>query len=175
MPAPSKHDPDTALGGAADRFPETQASLVAAISAGGEITADAMERIAALHWKPVYKFVRIKFGLSNEDAKDLTQAFFGNALEREFFARFDPSRAAFRTYLQMVLSGWFARRVRSMGWDIVAGSALGLFFAYLAAVMPSQNGHHYYVEIMLPGFVVGAILGFLTQRMGTPAPVKRTS
>jgi F0F1-type ATP synthase assembly protein I len=26
---------------------------------------------------------------------------------------------------------------------------------------------------MLPGFVVGAIIGFLTQKMGTPGPVKK--
>jgi hypothetical protein len=28
---------------------------------------------------------------------------------------------------------------------------------------------------MAPGFVVGAIIGFLTQKMGTPSPVKRRS
>jgi hypothetical protein len=48
------------------------------------------------------------------------------------------------------------------------GAGLGLFFAFLVAAMPSANGHHYYLEIMLPGFVVGAIVGFLTQRLGTP-------
>jgi hypothetical protein len=37
--------------------------------------------------------------------------------------------------------------------------------------MPSATGKHYYLEIMLPGFVVGAIIGFLTQRMGAPARV----
>jgi hypothetical protein len=71
-----------------------------------------------------------------------------------------------------VLSGWFARKVHSTVWGIVAGSAFGLLFAYLVAAM--QPGH-YYLEIMLPGFEVGAIIGFLTQRMGTPVPVKRTT
>jgi len=70
-----------------------------------------------------------------------------------------------------LLSGWFARRVQSTTWGIVVGSALGLLFAFLVAAMPSPNGKHYYLEIMLPGFVVGAIIGFLTQRLGTP---KRT-
>jgi len=67
-----------------------------------------------------------------------------------------------------LLCGWFARKVQSTMWGIVVGAALGLLFAYLVAAMPSANGHHYYLEIMLPGFVVGAIVGFLTQRMGTP-------
>jgi F0F1-type ATP synthase assembly protein I len=69
-----------------------------------------------------------------------------------------------------VLSGWFARRVQSTGWGIVVGAALGLLFAFLVAANDTVNGKHPYLEIMLPGFVVGAIIGFLTQRMGTPRP-----
>jgi RNA polymerase sigma factor (sigma-70 family) len=57
----------------------------------------------ALYWKPVYRFIRIKFRKDNEDAKDLTQGFFTSALERDFFARFDPARASFRTYLRMAV------------------------------------------------------------------------
>lgn len=74
-----------------------------------------------------------------------------------------------------LLSGWFARKVQSTAWGIVAGAGLGLLFAYLVAAMPDEKGNHYYLEIMLPGFVVGAIIGFLTQRMGTPVPIKRTT
>ncbi len=48
---------------------------------------------------------------------------------------------------------------------LVAGAGLGLFFAYLVASMPSETGEHYYAQIMVPGFVVGAIIGFLTQRL----------
>jgi uncharacterized membrane protein SpoIIM required for sporulation len=51
----------------------------------------------------------------------------------------------------------------------VVGSALGLLFAFLVAATDTVNGRHPYLEIMLPGFVVGAIVGFLTQRIGTPA------
>jgi len=74
-----------------------------------------------------------------------------------------------------LLSGWFARRVQSTKWGIVVGSLLGLLFAFAVAAMPSATGEHYYLEIMLPGFVVGAIIGFLTQKIGTPAPLKRTT
>jgi F0F1-type ATP synthase assembly protein I len=66
-----------------------------------------------------------------------------------------------------LLSGWFARKVQSTKWGIVVGAILGLLFAFLVAAMPSENGKHYYLEIMLPGFVVGAIIGFLTQHMGS--------
>ena len=71
-----------------------------------------------------------------------------------------------------LLSGWFARKVQSMKWGIVLGAALGLLLAFLVAAMPSPNGKHYYLEIMLPGFTVGAIVGFVTQRLGTPPRVK---
>ena len=72
-----------------------------------------------------------------------------------------------------LLSGWFARKVQSTVWGIVVGSGLGLLFALAVAAMDATKGTPHYLEIMLPGFVVGAIVGFLTQKMGTPAPVKK--
>ncbi|HEY1243156.1 MAG TPA: hypothetical protein VGF16_21480 [Bryobacteraceae bacterium] len=68
-----------------------------------------------------------------------------------------------------LLSGWFARKVQSTMWGVVVGSVLGLLFAYAVAVMDASQGKGaHYLEIMLPGFIVGAIVGFLTQRMGAP-------
>jgi len=65
-----------------------------------------------------------------------------------------------------LLCGWFARKVQSTKWGITAGAGLGLLFAFLVAAADTVNGRHPYLEIMFPGFVVGAILGFLTQKMG---------
>src|SRR5882724_7896635 len=101
-------DRDTAIGGPHDHFPETQVSLLEAASAGGQVTAEALDRISLLYWKPVYKFVRLKFRKGNEEAKDLTQSFFASAIERGFFARFDPARASFRTYLRMAVERFAA-------------------------------------------------------------------
>jgi len=70
-----------------------------------------------------------------------------------------------------LLSGWFARKVQSVKWGIVVGAAIGLLFAFLVAATDTLNGRHPYLEIMMPGFVVGAILGFLTQRVGTPRSI----
>ena len=66
-----------------------------------------------------------------------------------------------------LFSGWFARKVQSTAWGIVVGSGLGLLFAFLVAAMDAAKGKPHYLEIMLPGFVVGAIVGFLTQRVGS--------
>jgi hypothetical protein len=68
-----------------------------------------------------------------------------------------------------LFSGWFARRVQSTKWGIIVGAGIGLLFAFLVAVQETVNGRHPYLEIMMPGFVVGAIVGFLTQRLGAPA------
>lgn len=76
--------------------------------------------------------------------------------------------SSFKGMLVGLLSGWFARKVESTMWGIMLGSGLGLFFAWLVAMMDASKGKAHYLEIMLPGFVVGGIIGFLTQRMGTP-------
>jgi RNA polymerase sigma factor (sigma-70 family) len=99
-------DNDTAIGGPHGRFPSTQISLIEDAAAGRP--AEAMDRVIALYWKPVYRFIRLKFGKNNEDAKDLTQSFFAAALERDFFARFDPGKASFRTYLRMAVERFAA-------------------------------------------------------------------
>jgi len=78
--------------------------------------------------------------------------------------------SSFKGMLVGLLSGWFARKVQSTKWGIVVGSALGLLFAFLVAA--TEQGTHHYLEIMMPGFVVGALIGFLTQRLGTPAAKK---
>ena len=71
-----------------------------------------------------------------------------------------------------ILCGWFARKVRSAKWGIAMGAVLGLAFAFLVAATDTVNGRHPYLEIMLPGFVVGAITGFLTQRWGAAQPAR---
>jgi RNA polymerase sigma factor (sigma-70 family) len=99
-------DNDTAIGGPHGRFPSTRLSLVEAAAAG--LSGEALESVIALYWKPVYRFVRLKFRKDNEDAKDLTQSFFAAALERDLFGRFDPAKASFRTFLRMAVERFAA-------------------------------------------------------------------
>jgi len=107
-------DPDTTMGGPHGRFPATQLSLLEA-AGSGVFPNEALERVSALYWKPVYRFIRAKFGKSNEDAKDLTQGFFATALERDFFGRFDPAKASFRAYLRMAVERFAANEQASAG------------------------------------------------------------
>ena len=64
------------------------------------------------------------------------------------------------------LVGWFATRRRSVPAGVIAGLAVGAFFAFLVASMPNPDGTHYYWQIMLPGSVLGMIVGYATQRYG---------
>ena len=92
-------------------FPSTRLSLIEA--AAKSLPNEAMESVMALYWQPVYRLIRCKFGRDAESAKDLTQSFFARALEHDFFARFDPGKAAFRTYLRMAVERFAANEYAS--------------------------------------------------------------
>ena len=107
-------DHDTAIGGASPAFPLTRHSIVQALGAGDPTQRErAWETIVHGYWKPAYKHLRIRWGKSNEDAKDLTQAFFARAIEKDFFASFDESKSRFRTFLRTCLDGFVANETKS--------------------------------------------------------------
>ena len=60
--------------------------------------------------------------------------------------------------------GYFAKKVNSLPLGILFGLAIGLSLAFLVAAMPNPEGKHYYFAIMLPGGILGAVVGFATQR-----------
>ena len=69
--------------------------------------------------------------------------------------------------------GFFARKVHSLGLGILFGLAVGFVLAFIVA----QMQHGYYFEIILPGSIVGIIVGYTTQRYGSapasvPAPTR---
>lgn len=74
--------------------------------------------------------------------------------------------STFKGLLAGVLIGFFARKVNSLPLGILFGLGVGLLLAYAVAAMPSATGKHYYFEIMLPGSLVGLIVGYATQRYG---------
>ena len=77
--------------------------------------------------------------------------------------------STFKGIIAGVAIGYFAHKVKSLPLGIVFGLAIGAFLAFLVAAMPSETGQHYYWEIVLPGSLVGIIVGYATQRYGKPA------
>ncbi|HSQ19424.1 MAG TPA: hypothetical protein VLR92_03525 [Blastocatellia bacterium] len=99
-----------------NRFPVTQLSaIVAAGSANQEERTRAFEVLVSAYWMPVYKYVRIKWNKQPEDARDLTQGFFAEAFEKNFFGRYDASKAKFRTFLRACLDGFVANENKAAG------------------------------------------------------------
>lgn len=106
---------ETDIGGpGGGRFPATRHSAVLAAQ-----STDLLERERGLailvetYWRPAYKYLRIRFRESNEDAQDLTQGFFTRALEKDFFDGYDPDKGSFRTYLRTCLDRFVANEKKA--------------------------------------------------------------
>lgn len=65
-----------------------------------------------------------------------------------------------------LIIGFFARKVKSLQAGLLFGGAIGLVLAFLVALQPMPSGNHYWLEIMIPGTIVGIILGYATQKYG---------
>ena len=105
---------DTKIGGSQSQFPATRwSAIVATRSNDPSERRHAFEAIVATYWKPVYKYIRMKWHMSNEDAKDLTQGFFTTAIEKEYLQGFDPTKARFRTFLRTCLDGFVANEEKA--------------------------------------------------------------
>jgi DNA-directed RNA polymerase specialized sigma24 family protein len=102
-------DPDTDIGGPLHKFPVTNHSAIVNARSPDQVARQrALETILTSYWKPVYKYIRLKWQASNEDAKDLTQGFFANAFEKDHFANYDAAKASFQTFLRTCLDGFVA-------------------------------------------------------------------
>ena len=102
-------DPDTDIGGPLHKFPVTNHSAIIGARSDDQVTRRrAFDTILASYWKPAYKYIRLKWQAGNEDAKDLTQGFFANAFEKNYFASYDATKASFQTFLRTCLDGFVA-------------------------------------------------------------------
>jgi RNA polymerase sigma-70 factor (ECF subfamily) len=80
-------------------FNTTHWSVV--VSAGHEFTdqaAVALERLCQTYWSPLYAYVR-RCGHNADSARDLTQGFFAELIEKRRLTHADRERGRFRTFL----------------------------------------------------------------------------
>jgi len=90
-------------------FPATRHSLV--IQAGSsdlQVRRRAYAALTAAYWKPVYKYLRVRWRASIEDAQDLAQSFFLADSTQRMMTKYEASRARFRTFLRTCLDGFVA-------------------------------------------------------------------
>jgi RNA polymerase sigma factor (sigma-70 family) len=90
-----------------DRFPPTRRSVIEAVrSIDGEERERALEALCAAYWKPVYKYIRLRWNRPADEAQDLTQGFFLEVLERELLEKFDSQKSRLRTYLRVCVDSF---------------------------------------------------------------------
>jgi hypothetical protein len=70
-----------------------------------------------------------------------------------------------------LIIGWFAKRTQSLALGIVFGLVVGVALAGCVSLMQKLSGQPpYYWQIMLPGGILGVIVGYATFTYGAPAP-----
>jgi RNA polymerase sigma factor (sigma-70 family) len=104
---------ETRIGGAAS-FPVTRWSLIeAARSSQPEERRRALDVLIAVYWKPVYKYIRLRWRKENEEGKDLTQEFFSRLLEKDFLGSYDAKQAKLRTFLRVCVDRFIANQEKA--------------------------------------------------------------
>lgn len=78
--------------------------------------------------------------------------------------------STFKGLVGGVLIGFFSRKVNSLPLGLLFGLVIGALLAFAIAAMPDGlTGKHYYAQIIIPGSLVGLIVGYATQRYGAVA------
>src|ERR1700731_2033485 len=92
---------------AGEQFPVTRWSVIDAVkSQKPEEHARGLDTLFAAYWKPVYKYVRLRWNRPADDAQDLTQGFFVQLIERGLLEKFDPAKSRLRTYLRVCVDSF---------------------------------------------------------------------
>jgi hypothetical protein len=117
-----------------DQFPVTRWSVIdAAKSEDPEEQARALDTLFAAYWKPVYKYVRLRWNRPAEDAQDLTQGFFAELLERDLLANYDPAKSRLRTYVRLCIDSFVMNQEKAAHRQKRGGAAIHLALDFPAA------------------------------------------
>lgn len=106
--------PSTSPGRKSGQFPATRwSAILATRSSEATQRRRGLETVAAAYWKPIYKYIRLRWNKSSEDAADLTQEFFSRLVEKEILDGFDPGKARLRTFLRVCVDRLVANEGRA--------------------------------------------------------------
>jgi DNA-directed RNA polymerase specialized sigma24 family protein len=116
------------------KFPATRWSVIDAIRGRdpSEQTR-ALDTLFAAYWKPVYKYVRLRWYRLPEDAQDLTQGFFAEMLERDLLAKYAPAKSKLRTYLRLCVDSFVMNQEKAARRQKRGGNAAHLALDFQAA------------------------------------------
>ena len=82
--------------------------------------------------------------------------------------------SVFKGLVAGAIIGWFARRKQNMAIGIVFGLIVGALCALPIAMSTDPTTHKmYFWEILIPGSLVGLIVGYATQKYGSLTHAQR--
>jgi len=81
--------------------------VIAAGDPDAPLAREALATLCDAYWYPLYAYIRRR-GHTAEQAQDLTQDLFAYVLERDLFAKADPERGRFRSFLRAVCDRYIA-------------------------------------------------------------------
>jgi RNA polymerase sigma factor (sigma-70 family) len=94
------------------QFTTTHWSIVlAAAETAAPGGREALEKLCHTYWPPVYAYIRRR-GSNPDDARDLTQEFFAQFLEKKRVELADPERGRFRSFLVTALKNFLLNEWR---------------------------------------------------------------
>ncbi|MEZ4401092.1 MAG: sigma-70 family RNA polymerase sigma factor [Kofleriaceae bacterium] len=123
-------------------FPSTHHSAIAGLaSPDPAVAARSLDAVAAVYWRPLYKYVRLRWCRDGSDAEDLIQGFFAVALARDALAGYDPSRGRFRTFLRRCVDRYAIDAHRRSHAQRRGGGGLTVDFDAAEREVASALGH----------------------------------
>lgn len=99
------------------RFETTSwTKVLAAREAPSAESRQALEALCGIYWYPLYAFVR-RQGHDADEARDLTQAYFAELLDKGYLEDYDPSRGRFRVFLKVSVKHFLSKeREKARAW-----------------------------------------------------------
>jgi DNA-directed RNA polymerase specialized sigma24 family protein len=93
-------------------FPETRHSALWLIkSTEKSERRRGIDTIARAYSKPVERYIQLKWESDRDSARDTAQSFFLAAIDKGYFAEFDPSKARFRTFLRLCVDRYVMKQL----------------------------------------------------------------
>ena len=92
-----------------EKVATTQWSQVLAARDGADSEARrALESLCQTYWQPLYAYIR-RQGSNPEEARDLTQAYFAEFLDKDFLQHVDPTKGRFRAFMLASLRNFLSK------------------------------------------------------------------
>lgn len=107
-------DSDTSMCKARRDFPTTSwADLLRIQDGSADERQKGLEGLILGYWRPVYRYVRTRWSMNNEDAKDMTQLFFADLIEKNWLRTMVAGQGRLRAFLLQCLKHFLIDRARA--------------------------------------------------------------